>query len=207
MRRQSNPIMPHETWLELFSSNFKIELRIFCGLYFDSVLSPVFKYKALVGVLSSSNWLLYQGRIFLAAFGAKKTLPSCTTIFIFIFFHCVRKLCNDSFVHLNSTVEGPGPKHLETELTNITRRHFCSSPVFCIKHSFYTQMYLLYLLSFIGIFFRYLLVLTYFKSPLRHTHATTNATGTQIVRAKITSLDAIFSSGNKSSSVTCGCHP
>ena len=31
-----------------------IELRIFCGLYFDFVLSTVIKYKALVGVLSSS---------------------------------------------------------------------------------------------------------------------------------------------------------
>ena len=28
------------------------------------------------------------------------------------------------------------PKRLETELTNITRRHFCSLPVFCSEHSF-----------------------------------------------------------------------
>ena len=28
------------------------------------------------------------------------------------------------------------PKRLETELTNITERHFCSLPVFCIEHSF-----------------------------------------------------------------------
>jgi len=36
------------------------------------VLSPVFKYKALiVGVLTSSIWVLYQGRIFLAAMQRK----------------------------------------------------------------------------------------------------------------------------------------
>ena len=28
------------------------------------------------------------------------------------------------------------PKRLETELPNITERHFCSLPVFCIEHSF-----------------------------------------------------------------------
>ena len=48
-------------------------------------------------------------------------------------------------------------------------------------------------------FFRYLFVLTYFDSSRRHTNATTHATGTQIVRAKMTSLDAIFCWGNKSS--------
>ena len=63
MRRQTNPITQHETWLKLFWS----KLCIFCGLYFDFVLSPVFKDKPLVGVLSSSIWVLYQGRIFLAA--------------------------------------------------------------------------------------------------------------------------------------------
>ena len=50
------------------------------------------------------------------------------------------------------------------------------------------------------IFSRYLFVLTYFDSSRRHTNATTHATGTQIVRAKMTSLDAIFCWGNKSSS-------
>ena len=49
-------------------------------------------------------------------------------------------------------------------------------------------------------FYRYLFVLTYFDSSRRHTNATTHATGTQIVRAKMTSLDAIFCRGNKSSS-------
>ena len=86
-----------------------------------------------------------------------------------------------------------GPKRLQTELTNITRQHFCSLPVFL----YWT---FLYLLSLIGIFVRYLLVLTYFDSSRRHTHATTHATGTQIVRAKMTSLEMTFCRGNKSSS-------
>ena len=33
------------------------------------------------------------------------------------------------------------PKRLETELTNITRRHFCSLLVFCIEHSFIYFIY------------------------------------------------------------------
>ena len=44
----------------------------------------------------------------------------------------------------------------------------------------------LYLLSFIGIFFRYPFVLTYFDGSRRHTHAMTQVTGSQIVRAKMT---------------------
>ena len=53
MRRQSNPITPMERDLNCFDPN-SIELCIFYWLYFDFVLLPVFKYKAFVGVLSSS---------------------------------------------------------------------------------------------------------------------------------------------------------
>ena len=53
----------HATW----NVTWSLELCIFCGFYFDFVLSPVFKYKAVVGVLCSSIGVLYQGRIFLAA--------------------------------------------------------------------------------------------------------------------------------------------
>ena len=53
MRRQSNPITPMECDLNCFDPN-PIELCIFYWLYFDFVLLPVFKYKAVVGVLSSS---------------------------------------------------------------------------------------------------------------------------------------------------------
>ena len=53
----------------------------------------------------------------------------------------------------------------------------------------------LYLLPLIGIFFHYLFVLTYFDSLQWH-----KPTGTQIVCAKMTSLNAIFCRGNKLSS-------
>ena len=131
MRRQSNPIMPHEK---------SLQLCIFCGLYFDFVLSPVFKYKALAGVLSSSIWVLYQGRIFLAATERKenkKTLQTCfvlrarTTKFFLMFSFM-------AYTNLETS-----PKRLETELTNIARPQFCSLPVFCIEHSFIYFIYFL----------------------------------------------------------------
>ena len=74
------------------------------------------------------------------------------------------------------------PKRLESEL-----------PVFRIEHSF-----IYYICFSYWNFFRYLFVLTYFVNSRRHTHTTTHATGTQIVRAKMTSLDMIFCRGNKS---------
>ena len=85
MRRQSNPISRHETWL------------------------AVFKYKALVGVLSSSIWVLYQGRIFLAATERKNiTNLSC--------FECAYY---KDFIFLSSLSWGMetflrAPKRLET---------------------------------------------------------------------------------------------
>ena len=107
MRRKSNPITPHETWLELFWSKF------------DFVLSPVFKYKALVGVLSSSIWVLYQGRIFLAATDRKNITLHSFFIYYFSFM---------AYANLATSL-----KRLETELTNITRRHFCSLPFFVLN--------------------------------------------------------------------------
>ena len=86
------------------------------------------------------------------------------------------------------------PKHLETELTNITRRHFCSYPFFVLNILLFT----LFTFSYRNFFSRYLFVFTYFDSSRRHTHATTHATGTQIVRAKMMSPDAIFSAGETS---------
>ena len=63
-----------------------------------------------------------------------------------------------------------------------------------------TLLFNLFTFSYRNFFFRYLFVLTYSDSSRRHTHATTHATGTQIVRAKMTSLDAIFYRGNMSRS-------
>jgi len=116
MRRQSNLMMPHKTWLELFWSKYM--------------------YKALVGVLSSSIWVLYQGQIFLAATEWK----NITDLFCFELTHY------KVFVFFMFSFRAYGnlatsPKRLESELTNITRRHFCSLPIFYIEHSFIYFIY------------------------------------------------------------------
>ena len=83
------------------------------------------------------------------------------------------------------------PKCLETELTNITRRHFCSLPVFL----YWTCLCLLSLFGFpLSVCFDILWQLATTHARNKH------ATGTQIVRAKMTPLAAIFCRGNKSSS-------
>ena len=69
-----------------------------------------------------------------------------------------------------------------------------------VHYPFFLYWTFLYWLFLIGIFLRYLLVLTYFDSSRQHTHATTHTTGTQIVRAKMTSLEMTFCRGNKLSS-------
>ena len=68
---------------------------------------------------------------FSGSHAAKKTLPTCfvlsartTNFFFFTFFFM-------AYANLATS-----SKRLEIELTNITRRHFCSLSVFCIEHSF-----------------------------------------------------------------------
>ena len=126
--------------LNCFDPN-SIELCIFCGLYFDFVLLPVFKYKALVGVSSSSIWVLYQSRIFPCSHGAKKhhrlvlfwarTLQSFY-YFFYVFFHGACKPCNEP-----ETSGDWSHKYHKTALLFITR---------------YLYETFLYLLSLIGIF-------------------------------------------------------
>ena len=74
-----------------------------------------------------------------------------------------------------------------SELTNVTRWH----PFFILSIPLFTFSY--------PNFFRYLFVLTNFDSSRRYMHTTIPATGTLILYAKMTSLDAIFCRGNKSS--------
>ena len=84
-----------------------------------------------MGILSSSIWVLYHALIFLAAMEWK----NITNLFcfkhahykVFIFFR---------FSFMANRNLAMSPKRLESELTNITRRHFCSLPVFHIEHSF-----------------------------------------------------------------------
>ena len=125
MRRQSNPITP----LELFWSKFN------WTVYF---LRVVFRFRFIACIqrqsCSKRFIFLHLSTLLRTDFPgchvAKKTFPTCfvlsarTTKFFFTF----------SFMaHANLATS---PKRLETELTNITRRHFCSLPVFCIEHSF-----------------------------------------------------------------------
>ena len=204
MRRQSNPITPHETWLELFWSKF------------DFVLSLVFKYKASVGVLSSSIWVLYKGRIFLATTDRK----NITDLFLF------RARSLHSFLYiiflswriqtlqrawnvwrLNSQISQDGTfVHYRflywtffylIYLLSLMGIFFPLFVCFDIRWQLATTLfYFIYLLSLIGIFFFPLFVCFDILWQL----ATTHATGTQIVRAKMTSLDAIFYRGNMSRS-------
>ena len=181
--------------LNCFDPN-SIELCIFCRLYFDFFLSPVFKYKALVGDLSSFIRALYQGRIFLTATEQKRyrlvLLWAHALQSFYFFMFCFMAYANLATIltYLNSTYEGLGPKHLETELTNITSPDgtFVHYQFFVLNISLFTLL----TFSHRNFFFRYLFVLIYFDGSRRYTHSTTHSTGTQIVRAKMTSLDGFF---------------
>ena len=126
-----------------------------------------FRFIACIQIQSFSGRFIFFHEYFTkAGFSwqprSEKTLPTCfvlsarTTKFYFFMFSFMA-YANLAMIltYFNSTDEEPGPKHLETELRNITRRHFFSLPVFL----YWT---FLYLLSLIG----------------RHAHATTHATGT-----------------------------
>ena len=151
--------------LNCFDPNL-IELCIFCGLYFDFFLSSVFKYKGLVGDLSSFIRALYQGWIFLAATEQKRyrlvvlwarferalsALWARTTKFFFffyVFFHGVCKHCNDSYVlELHWWRARP-----ETS-GDWTHKYHQTALLFITRFLYWTFLYLLYLLSLIGIFF------------------------------------------------------
>ena len=147
----------------------------FCGLFFDFVL----------GVLSSSIWVLYQGRSFLATTERKNiTNLSCFKrahykVFVFLCFvpwgmqtyQRARNVCR-----LNSQIS-------QTALLFITRFFVLNIPLFTLLTFSYRNFFPLF------VCFEILWQL-----------ATTHATGTQIVHAKMTSLDAIFCRGNRSSS-------
>ena len=140
-----------------FDSN-SIELCIFAGYISIFVLSPVLKYKALVCVLSSSIWVLYQGWIFLGPTDWKNitdlfVLSARTSKFLFfyVFFHGACKPFNEP--------EKSG---------DWTHKYHKMALLFITHFLYWTLSYLLYLLSLIGIFFCYLFVLTYVDSSWRH---------------------------------------
>ena len=163
MRRQSNPITPHETCLELFWSKFKLT-------FYLPPLSTLRRSDFPGNHLAKKHYRL-------VSFWAR----ALQSFYFLYFLSCECKPRNEPETSGNWTHKYP-----KTALLFITR------------FLYWTFLYLLQL-SLIGIVFRHLFAFTYFHSSRRHTHATTHATGKQIVRAKMTSLDAILCRGNKSS--------
>ena len=113
-------------------------------------------------------------------------------VFFYVFFHGACKPCNNSvftWTRLNNN-EGSGPK------TSGDETHKCHKKALLFITLFFYWPFLEYFIYVLlsEFCFRFLFVLTYFDSSWWH------ATGMQIVRTKITSLDLIFCSGNKPSS-------
>ena len=134
---------------------------------------------------------LYQESVFFK----KKTLPTCfvlsartAKLLFFIFSFMVHASLATILTYLNSTDEGPGPKYLETEFTNMARQHFCSLPSFCIEHS------LLFTFSYRN--FVFVIHLSWHILTARDDARDRDANSSR----QMTSLDAIFCRGNKSSS-------
>ena len=120
------------------------------------------------------------------SFFKEKTSPTCfvlsartAKLLFFIFSFMVHASLATILMYLNSTDEGPGPKRLEIEHTNITRRHFCSLSFFYIEHSF--------IYFFLSQFFPLFICF-----DILWRLVTTHATGTQIVRAKWRHLMRFF---------------
>ena len=171
-----------------FDSN-SIELCIFAGYISIFVLSPVLKYKALVCVLSSSIWVLYQGWIFLGPTDWKNitdlfVLSARTSKFLFfyVFFHGACKPFNE-------------PKK-SGEISQISQDStFVYYPFFVLNILLFT----LFTFSYLNFFL--LFVCFDIRWQLETTHAcNTTPDRDAILSAKMTSLDAIFRRGNKSSS-------
>ena len=150
-----------------------IQLCIFCGLYFDCIqiqsFSGHFNFLHL-STLPRSDFPGSQGakkhhRLVLFRWAGAKFL-----VFYVFFLWRMQTLQRTR-------------KRLETELTNITRLHFCSLRFLCIERSFIYFIYFLFVSEFFPLFVCF---------DILWENATTHATGTQIVRAKMRSLDANF---------------
>ena len=128
----------------------------------------------------------------------KKTLPTCfvlsartTKLLFFTFSFIVHASLTTILTYLNSTDEGPGPKRLETELTDMARRHFCSLPFFYIEHSLLFTLFTFSYRNFVFIIYLFWHTLTA-RDDARDRDANSSR--------QMTSLDAIFCRGDKSSS-------
>ena len=184
MRRQWNPITPHETWLELFWSKFNWTVyflrAVFRFLFIACIQIKRFRGRFIFPHLSNlprsdfpgSHWAKTHYR--LALFWAR------TTKFFFLF--CFLSWRMETLQgarnvwRLNSQISQDGT--------------FVHYPFFVLNIPLFTLLTFSYR-NFFPLFVCF---------EILWQLATTHATGTQIVRAKMTSLDAIFCRGNKSSS-------
>ena len=175
--------------LNCFDSN-SIELCIFAGYISIFVLSPVLKYKALVCVLSSSIWVLYQGWDFPGTHGLKKHYRLVCfkrahfKVFVFLRFLSWRMQTfqrAQKVWRLNSQISQDGTfVYYPFLVLNIL--------LFTLFTFSYRNFFLLFVCFDIG-------------WQLVTTHACNNTPDRDaILRTKMTSLDAIFRRGNKLSS-------
>ena len=167
--------------LNCFDSN-SIELCIFAGYISIFVLSPVFKNKALVCVLPSSIWVLYQGWIFLGPTEWKNITDlfcfkrAHFKVFVFLCFLSWRMQTfqrAQKVWRLNSQISQDGT--------------FVYYPFFVLNILLFT----LFTFSYLN-FFYYLFVLTYVDSSRRHTHVTTHPTRMQYFAPKWRHLMRFF---------------
>ena len=118
-----------EACLELFWSNFNWTVYFFAGC-----ISISFSVIACIQRQSCSGRFIFLHLSTLLRsdlLGSRLCEKTCFVLsarsakfFFFTFFFM-------AYANLATS-----PKRLETELPNITERHFCSLPVFCIEHSF-----------------------------------------------------------------------
>ena len=174
----------HTTWNVTWTVLTQIQLNcvFFAGYISIFVLSPVFKYKALVCVLYSFIWVLTK-----VGFSwdprSEKTLPTCFVL----------SACTSKFLFFNVFFHGACKPFNEPKTSGDWTHKYHKMALLFITHSWYwTFFYLLYLLSLIGIFFYYLFVLTYVDSLWRHTHVTTHPTGMQYFAPKWRHLMRFF---------------
>ena len=137
MRHQSHLITPHETWLELFWSKFS------WTVYFLQALFQ-FCFIACIQIQSFSRHFIFlhlstlPRSDFPGIQGAKKHYR-----LVLFWARTIQSFCFFMFSFIVYANLSTSPKRLETELTNITRWHFCSLPLFCIEHSFIYSIYFL----------------------------------------------------------------
>ena len=118
-----------------------IQLCIFSGLYFDCVQIQSFSGHFIFLHLSTLPRSDFPG-----SQGAKQR-------YRLVLFRWVRAKFLVFYVFFMAYANlATNPKRLETELTNITRQHFCSLRFLCIEHSFIYFIYFLFISEFFPLF-------------------------------------------------------